>query len=144
MRKYKLFIITLILVIGLLCTGCGGGPLEASEVVGDYGDFVIDDDYVWPNSDGGKYITIEWRVTDAENGKVSFTYSITDENVECYDEDFWTEYHEAGFDNPEDALEEYMYDIAESFELPAEGEYTYDRSEKKLESEGYAEYYKKD
>lgn len=141
----KCLIISLILLICLFCTGCGGGPLEASEVVGDYGEFEIDDNNcVWPASDGGKYISIKWKVTDAENGMISFTYEITDDNVMAYDEDFWTEYHEAGFEYPEDALEEYMYEIAESYELPEEGEYKYDRSEKKLVSENYVDYYKKD
>ena len=146
MKKYKIFVICLVFTIGMLCTGCSRGPLDYSEVVGNYGSFECDDsNIVWPTSEGGKYITIKWDVSDSENGIVSFKYMIEDENIECYDEDFWTEYHEAGFENPEDALEEYIYDIAESYELPEEGDYEYDRSERKLVSvDSGAEYYKKD
>ena len=83
--------------------------------------------------------------TDAENGIVTFKYEITDDNIECYDEDFWTEYHEEGVENPEDALEEHFEEIIEGYDVPPEGDYKYDRSEEKLVSVDYdTEYYKRD
>ena len=144
MKKQVGFMISLILVLGMFCAGCGGGPLQESEVVGDYGAFECDDENsVWSKC---PYVTIGWEVTDPDSHTVKFTYSIEDDNIESYDEDYWQEYHEAGFENPEDALEEYFDDIIDDYEVPPEGYYRYERSENKLvyEEDSSIEYYKKD
>ena len=96
-RLFLLLSVTLITLIAL--PGCSG-PISDSEVSGDYGAFELDDyGVVELEGDRGKYVSISWEITDAENGIVTFKYEITDDNIECYDEDFWTEYHEEGFEN---------------------------------------------
>ena len=145
MKKRIFLLLAAILITLIALPGCSG-PISDSEVSGDYGAFELDDSGVVElEGDRGKYVSSSWEITDAENGIVTFKYEITDDNIECYDEDFWTEYHEEGFENPEDALEEHFEEIIEGYDVPPEGDYKYDRSEEKLVSVDYdTEYYKKD
>lgn len=86
MKKHIVLLISTVILIIMLCTGCSG-PLDESEVSGTYDDF------------------------------------------ECYD------------DNSVDALRDDLDQIAETYDIPPEGDYEYVRDDKKLVSLNYGKEY---
>ena len=141
--KSKLLLQALLMIMIVLLVGCSS-PIDESVVEGDYGSFHLDSDGdAWLGNDGDKYITIYWKVTNPDEHQVKISYEITDDNVAFYQEDNWDEL--GWYEISEDEIWENFDYLAETYNIPPEGEYTYVRSEEKLVYEdGSLEYYKKD
>ena len=76
--KKRLFLLLSVTLITLIALPRCSGPISDSEVSGDYGAFELDDyGVVELEGDRGKYVSIGWEITDAENGIVTFKYEIT-------------------------------------------------------------------
>lgn len=141
-RKHILLLVAFLLTFSLTLSGCSSPPLTESEVAGDYGSFICySEGLVETASDGERYVDITWELVDPEEGKVKFTYEITDENLECYTEDFWDEL--GAPEATEDDIWDNLEYLAADYDIPSDGYYIYNREEETLVSDNSGRKYHK-
>ena len=126
MLRKKIRIMTCVAFAVMLMSSCSAGPLDKSEIVGEWDGFTCSDNNLI-EGDWDRYVSISWEITDAKGRIVEINYTVTEDQIAAYEED-----HKDELDGIQPTEQDVINGVSEMYDMPAEGKYKYDRSDKKL------------
>lgn len=124
LRKIKTIICVAFAV--MLMSGCSAGPLDKSEIIGEWDGFTCSENNLIEGS-WDRYVSIGWEIIDAKGRIIQISYFVTDDQISAYEDDYKDD-----LDGAQPTEQDIIDAVAERYDMPAEGKYKYDRSNKKL------------